>query len=228
MYTPMPYKRTYKKHKKAPRKYNGRRRAHIRNVVPSGAAPVAKKHIVRLKYADVFGFTVSAGSTSVQAMNLNSLFDPDRTGVGHQPYGFDQLAALFAHYRVFRTKWHIEFAGSSDRLHATVIPVNALPVTTSYSNLMEQPLAINKALSFDGGFPIKFKGSISLPKLTGASSVQYKTDDRYSAAVGASPTELMTLYIQLYNPTAAGVTTSCSVVMVFYSEFYDPITLSAS
>lgn len=224
----MPYKYKHRKAKKRPHRRHGRRRGHFRNLVPNGAAPVAKKHIVRLKYADVFGFTVTAGNTAVQVMNLNSLFDPDRTGVGHQPYGFDQLAALFAHYRVFRCKWHIEFAGSSDRLHATVIPVNALPVTTVYSNLMEQPLAVNKALSFDGGWPTKFRGSIYLPKLTGASSVQYKTDDRYSAAVGASPAELMTLYIQLYNPTAGSITTSCSVVMIFYSEFYDPITLSAS
>lgn len=223
----------YRHRKKAPRTRNRRYRRHRyphprTTRVPTGAAPLAKKHIVKLKYAEVVGFTISAGSTSIQAYNLNSLFDPDRTGVGHQPYGFDQLAALFAHYRVFKCAWHIEFAGSDDRLHVTVIPVNALPVTTAYSNIMEQPLAVTKALAFDGGFPTKFHGSVSLPKLTGATSTQYKTDDRYSAAVGASPTELMTLYIQVYNPTAGSVTTSANVTLIYYSEFYDPITLSAS
>ena len=30
--------------------------------------------------------------TAFNNFSMNSLFDPNRTGTGHQPYGFDQLA----------------------------------------------------------------------------------------------------------------------------------------
>ena len=36
-----------------------------------------------------------------QYMRMNSLFDPDQTGTGHQPYYFDQFAALYNRYTVF-------------------------------------------------------------------------------------------------------------------------------
>lgn len=223
----MPHRRRLRKAKKAPR----RRRYHhnkLANRVPSGASPVAKKHICRLKYSQIDAWSVTSLTTSNQYYNLNNIFDPDSTGVGHQPYGFDQMAALFAHYRVFKVRWIIEFAGSDDRLHITVMPLNGTTISNNIPNVSEQPLAVTKAMSFNGGFPVRFKGSIWLPKLTGASSVQYKTDDRYSSVVTAGPSELMRLGIFVYNPTVATVTSSCNVTLIYYTEFYDPITLAQS
>lgn len=218
--------------KKAPRRrpYRRIRRQHRRlaNRVPTGAAPVARKHIVKLKYVDIIPWAVSAGATAGQSFNMNSIFDPDQTGGGHQPYGYDQLAALFAHYRVFRLKWHIEFAPTNDRAHICVIPINGATVGSTIPELGEQPLAVTKAMSFSGGYPCKFSGSMSLPRLTGATSVQYRTDDRYSAAIGASPVEIMRLNMYVYNPNSIAIDTSCNVTLMYYTEFYDPITLGQS
>jgi len=221
----------YRKAKKAPhrRRRINRRYRRLANRVPNGASPIAKKHLCRLKYADLFALTTTTLNFQQQSFNMNSLFDPDLTGVGHQPYGFDQMASLFAHYRVYKFKWHIEFAGANDRLHVTVIPVNGTTIGTGTQSAMaEQPLAVTKAISFNGGIPVKFTGSQRLPRFTGASSVQYRTDDRYSAAVTASPVELMQLLVSIYNPTAGSVTTSFNVTLTYYTEFYDPITVAQS
>jgi len=223
----MPARYRRRKNKKGPHRRRGHKH-RLANYVPSGASPVAKKHICRLKYSQIDAWSVATLNTATQFYRLNSLFDPDATGGGHQPYGFDQLAALFAHYRVYKCKWHIEFSGSNDRLHICVLPINGINASTTIPAVSEQPLAVTKAMSFNGGFPIKFKGSAYLPKLTGASSVQYRTDDRYSAAVSASPTEAMQLGIYVYNPGASTVATSCNVTLVYYSEMYDPITLGQS
>jgi len=54
-----------------------------------------------LKYSDVqvISNTVGSGFTT-WVLRPNSVFDPDLTGVGHQPLRFDQLAAMFQQYRV--------------------------------------------------------------------------------------------------------------------------------
>jgi len=227
----MPARYRHRRPKKGPHRRrrirpNNRRLA---NRVPNGASPVAKKHLVRLKYADLFSFSMLTLTAQQQAFNMNSVFDPDKTGVGHQPYGYDQLAALFNAYRVYKFKWHLEFAGANDRLHITVLPINGTAIGTgTQSALAEQPLAVTKAMSFSGGFPVKFSGSQYLPRFTGASATQYRTDDRYSSLIGVSPAELMQLYISVYNPTTTTVTTSMSVTLTYYTEFYDPVTVAQS
>jgi hypothetical protein len=42
-------------------------------------------------------------------MDLNSLFDPDTSGIGHQPVGFDQLMALYEDYVVYGVKYRVQF-----------------------------------------------------------------------------------------------------------------------
>jgi len=216
--------------KKAPRRrrFIRHRKRRLANRVPIGSSPIAPKHLVRMKYTDVLDWNVTTLATDIQQFNLNSLFDPDVTGTGHQPYGFDQLAALYAHYRVFKCSWHIQFAPSNERLHITVIPINGNASPTSISSAGEQPRGVTKAMSFDGGMPCNFNGSIWLPRLTGATSVQYKTDDRYSAANNASPTEVMRLSILVYNPSGSTVDTSMSITLIYHAEFYDPLTLGPS
>ncbi len=64
----------------------------------------------KLAYGDAFGLAAHASLTSYTGseyvFRLNSLYDPDLTGTGHQPYGFDQFAALYSRYKVDRV--HID------------------------------------------------------------------------------------------------------------------------
>lgn len=54
--------------------------------------------------------TLSPGSTSARHwFRLNSLYDPDSTGVGHQPAFADKWEVLYGHYRVTYATWTIVF-----------------------------------------------------------------------------------------------------------------------
>lgn len=41
---------------------------------------------------------------ATQSYNLNNLFDPDATSVGHQPNGFDQMTPIYNRYAVYQVK----------------------------------------------------------------------------------------------------------------------------
>jgi len=51
-----------------------------------------------------YSLVSSVASPGVLAFSANGLFDPDITGTGHQPRGFDQLMLFYDHYVVTKAK----------------------------------------------------------------------------------------------------------------------------
>lgn len=57
-----------------------------------------------LKYIEVVSLNPGvAGVPATYVFSANGAYDPNWTGVGHQPRGFDQLAALYDHYYVMNS-----------------------------------------------------------------------------------------------------------------------------
>lgn len=70
--------------------------------------------ITKVRYYEEVDLTSTAGSTATYAFRMNSLFDPNFTGAGHQPYYFDQLSPLYSRYNVLGSKLRVQFSAASD------------------------------------------------------------------------------------------------------------------
>lgn len=104
-----------------------------------GGLPSMWRHF---RYADKhYNINPGAGGTlACQVFSANSLFDPDRTGVGHQPMGYDQLMVLYKHYCVHSAKINISIYNSDDTQHqycGIALMPTATPLT-SMSEYVEQ------------------------------------------------------------------------------------------
>ena len=59
---------------------------------------------VRLKYVQETSIDTGLASINKIYFRANSLFDPDFTGVGHQPLHYDELNVPYDHYTVYGSK----------------------------------------------------------------------------------------------------------------------------
>lgn len=64
----------------------------------------------QLRYSDVRILTSTLGGVATYVMRMNSLFDPDFTSIGHQPYYFDQLSGIYDRYSVVKSKMVCKFS----------------------------------------------------------------------------------------------------------------------
>lgn len=161
-----------------------------------------------------------------QQMNLNSLFDPDRSGVGHQPYCFDQWASFYNRYRVYGCKYTVTFINtlSNDVPHVGVSFDNVATSQALNQTFWEMPNCKHSLLTEDNGGPCKkvFWGYVPLTKAYGITRVQLKTDDRYSADVGSSPAETSVLHVVGQDVfLSANVNLNVQIDLVYYAQMFD-------
>lgn len=196
-----------------------RRRNPTTNVNRS-LQPIPARYICKMKYAD----SVLTNVDGQHVMNLNSLFDPDRTGVGHQPYGYDTLSTLYNRYRVISCGWRATVCLSSAAPSIVIgaIPSNDVSILwASLGELLENPRA--KYITQNPGSPaLVLRGKSYMPALMGRTKAQYMADDNYQAIVTASPSETGLLYLQAFDNTGAPLgSIRINVVLEYTVEWFD-------
>lgn len=216
----------------APRKFNRKRKSVPRNKkfakkgrrtmnVNRALTPFAQRYITKMKYSDVFTLS-SALNSGLFYFNLNSIYDPNRSGVGGQPYGHDQLEALYHRYRVINCSYVITaYSGGS------VIRVVATPLNETWSSVPSISQAcMNPRAKFmiqvPGGPGQKIIGNCNIPSLMGRNRDQYMADDRFQALFGSSPSELAVLAIQGADIGDLSATIQCTITLNYTVECFDP------
>ncbi len=134
-------RRFFKKKRVVKRRGNRRRRAFIpRGVTILNNVP----RIQKFRYADYFNLNSVAGLQASRVFRANSCFDPDQSGVGHQPLRWDQWSAMFGFYVVIGAKMTVKYLGGSQTSSAAVpailgtMLVDEGSYASEWTNLVEQ------------------------------------------------------------------------------------------
>jgi hypothetical protein len=88
----------------------------------------------KLRYADSISVTSTSGIPQTYVLTANGLYDPDITGTGHQPAGFDQMMVSFEHYTVLRSRIVGVFRGTSAGSAAVGIAVRSGTTAITVAN----------------------------------------------------------------------------------------------
>lgn len=218
--------------KRVSRRKNVRRRTTRRRTktISKGLQPFPSRHIVHMKYSQQIRITTAALDGQYN-FNLNSIHDPDQSGLGHQPYSSDTWSTIYNRYRVIACRYYIKaYSALNKTANFAILPANEIISATSVDQIKENPRARSGILApITAGNPQTFTGKVYMPALTGRTKAQYTADDRYQAAFGSSPAEQMILNLYCENPDGTLVPdVYASVVLTYIVELFDPKILPQS
>lgn len=192
----------------------------------------------RLRYCDTVN--VTAG-TAAYVFRLNSLYDPDLSGVGHQPTYFDQLcgaagSGVYGKYRVLGSKITVTFTSRSPPALAVSNTSPALVYlakdqdsTLSYtnpSNVMEQSGNYWKVLQDKGGGSNVVKLSCTYSP---SRDLGYGVgDDTIAAAYNANPGQQLYAIVGKIDQGATASDVQLYVEIEYFAEFFQRNDMNTS
>ena len=172
-------KKKYSKYGKY--KYSGLRSGNFYKNIHAGAkmlfntgqieSPLPNTLCTTLKYCTSKVLSVSS-VPQTWSFKANSLYDPDYTGVGHQPMGYDQLMAAYNKWVVVASKAKVTFLpNESNGTHNALVGVHLAEVGSTFPTTYEQAMEITphwRVLSTDNGLsgvdPITCKSKYNAKK----------------------------------------------------------------
>jgi hypothetical protein len=108
-----------------------------------------------LRYAQTNVIDVANFGTSQQVFRANSLYDPDLTGAGHQPNGFDQLMVAYNHFTVTRSRINVrvlQVGSGGGSIEPGAICLGWSDTGTFMASQADYPACIEKRNVYTTGF----------------------------------------------------------------------------
>lgn len=202
-----------------------------------GAFPLTK--IAKLRYCDQIVMNATAGVFASHLFRSNACFDPDFTGTGHQPMGYDQWAGLYTHYVVLGSKITVQFAhattSDTSPLFCVVrlqrdsasfageslskIMETARSTYTSYANINVNTLGMSRPIS----------RTYSTKKFMNVTDVNDNIA-RLGASTLANPTEQAFFNVGCRSVSASGDANALDVIVTidYIVEFSEPLVQAQS
>lgn len=211
-----------------------------RSVIPRIRNPdygYPDKLVTKLRYVDVIGLAATTTGVGSNVYRMNSCFDPDLTGVGHQPMYFDQFCgpigtAPYSRYRVTASKITVRFMQQSPPANSGTTPVNYGPVmvglaATNASGLYGTTASALCEASNSQWTWLGDKGAGNNIKTLSATYIPSRDlgmndgDDTLGALYNANPTEVFHCTPWKIDTAGLGATVTVSVEIIYNVEFFD-------
>lgn len=95
------------------------------------SGPMPSQMFTTVRYVEAFALNPGAGTNAQYVFSANGLYDPNITGIGHQPRGFDEIMKFYNNYCVNGSKITVQCATSATATAVENIVVSVFPSITS-------------------------------------------------------------------------------------------------
>lgn len=179
------------------------------------------KIITILRYFDQYALTSTSGGVGATVFRMNGPFDPDLTGVGHQPLYWDKYAAVYQSYRVLGSRITATISGNT--LQSTQGPwwfgINGSTSSASMGNFARNRSEQNDSIS------TVYNGQSTPQTLSFAYSPEIKLgrpagDDTVGAFVSTNPSTQYFAHVWFADMNGATSTSITRVGIEYTIEFH--------
>lgn len=196
--------------------------------------PMPPRLNTKLRYVEISKTITTGAAAAGYTWALNDLYDPDVSGGGHQPMGYDQMSNFYNNWRVTGCKYKITFhSTSADGMKCIIFPRRnaATYGVVTIEGIQEQPYAKNfKVIATDT--PTQngvFKGYMPMYKLFGVTKERYRVDDTYDGKVNGSPDQLAVVdCLAQFKDNTSAQTVYVNIELIYYVTFFNPRHIPAS
>lgn len=192
------------------------------------------KMIVNLKYSDRLALSSTAGALAYQYYRGNGPNDPDHTGAGQQPTGWDQWASFYLRYRVHYSsiEVHCGSIGTSAAAQNYIIAIGPETTNGTFANIEDAMAGAYykfKTFNINATDNNKLSSRMYTRKILGLDKNAVKIDDTFSALTSTQPNHewFWGVYVQSFDQSTTAVA-YIYAVLTYNIEFYDRIDLSQS
>lgn len=200
-----------------------------------GRSPIPVSYRCTMDYVETYYASSGVGGVfgTEAIFSLNSLYDPNYGGVGHQPYGFDQLSALYRRYIVYGCLVEVEANDPSADgvvIGYTAQGTNSVATLAAHTidEVKERSMCYTRSVNNTGRQNVYFKRYYSIPRLEGLPISQYNIDD-FGALCTTGPSKLSIFRVAIAGEHGVeGLTCNIRVRLRFKCKFYDRITQGQS
>lgn len=175
-------------------------------------------------YGTSFALSSGAGSPGGYVFSANGIFDPDITGTGGQPMGFDQMMLFYNHYTVVRSRISVVVkCTSASGAVAAIQLAGTSTLLTTHERINETGRAAMQWLQKSDvtGSSCTLRSSATAGVFQGVVDVKDDPDMRGDAA--SNPTEQLYYIIYAFYPPDATVVSIVALVRLEYDTwFHEP------
>jgi hypothetical protein len=179
-----------------------------------------------LRYSSNTGIlTSTSGAVATYVFRANDCFDPDFTGTGHQPMGFDQMMVFYNHFCVRKARIKCTFRSITGiqstaciRIDASSTPLTVIDQIIEFGGLVMTEL--NRTDVFGSLKTLEL--SLDVANLQGLSPSALSADPSLRGSAAASPTEITYFHVAIWDSNAVTNTVLVDIVLEQLVEFMEP------
>lgn len=188
--------------------------------------------VKRLRYSTSFAAGCTSGAiTSTQVFRANDLFDPDFSGTGHQPMGFDQLMLWYNHFTVMTAKIILVCKNLSLNPHTICLRVDGdSTALTTIDRIVELGGGVTVDLDSSAGYGAtkKLSMSVDIARLQNVRRSALTADPSLQGSASASPTEVTYFHITSWETSGKTCSAEIDVILEQVAHFSEPRNLTGS
>ena len=200
----------------------------FKRVTATPFLPVSKYYT--LTYHEIVKFNTGAlNLLGNYVFTANGLYDPNITGVGHQPMGFDQAMIFYEHYTVTQAYMSVRFFNktSGPIIFGVYISPDAIPLTDP-DRVNENGLIVSKqAETVSAGGEVTINIKVDIAKYNGKSIIN---EDDYRGDIANNPVEQVYAIIFAYSMDSTNGNTemTAEVDIKYRAKFTEPRKIPSS